>query len=191
MKKFALPTSAKRRASLLVALTLVNAFAPGVLLACPQDKITRMEAFVVNGTDYNPAYAAYVTQQEWNIFLVERGLLDPNSPPPNNPPAAGSGDDQCNHFEVFDGDAQRQIDDLVLRDVSWVRFHHTRRRDGVTHFGTGGSWRHNWQCDLSESFAVVDAANRPELVLIYPDGTRRGPPSHPPKATHAFEQKVV
>jgi RHS repeat-associated protein len=174
MKKFSLPMSSKRRASLLVMLTLMQSFAPGVLLACPQD-VKIMEAFIVNGRDYDAAYSTWVTNQEWNSYFIDHGFLNPLPPPPDNPSGGGTGgDDQCNHFEVFDGDAQRRVDDLVLRDLSWVRFHHTRRRDGLTNFGTGGSWRHNWQYDLAESFAVVDAMNRPELVLIYPDGTRRG-----------------
>ena len=136
-----------------------------------------MEKFVVNGTNWDPAYSQYVTEQEWTSYLVDRGLLNPNEPPIDTTPSntgTGGDSDECNHFEVFDGDAQRRINDLMLTDLSWVRFHHTRRRDGLANFGTGGSWRHNWQYDLSESYTVVDNSNRPELIFIYPDGTRRG-----------------
>lgn len=81
-----------------------------------------------------------------------------------------------NPFNVYDGNARREVKELELPGTSrahfnWTRFHNTVPRLGQAALGQGGSWRHSWQFELT----LLPARNghRASCDFISPAGMRR------------------
>ena len=65
--------------------------------------------------------------------------------------------DNCegaNHFNVFNGDVQRDVSDLEVwggvgeHKLAWTRLGHSRQTFGQRWFGDGHSWRHSYQWEM-------------------------------------------